>query len=274
MSNKFVTDDVAREMVERLVEMMDERTQLATGSSQYSQITELNVNAPKIIDIPIAETETFNRPPLEVLKLTESSDSVVTSCSFMANNSGNFTYNSSYVLFNDCITMNINYDVQMSAIATKDDAFYSVSDEIDSTNFKDIAINFTGHNSAKQTYSTNSAGVGFGIRLVSPIEGYYQPWLQNPEAGIWERVSESFDISDTLMSSSVTEEVPYKLMLLANGKKYNTSGEEIADFSNADNKLPEFDVLKTLGNKILKAHSTHLVGNHGVFMSPLRNNFI
>ena len=248
MSNKFVTDDVAREMVERLVEMMDERTQLATGSSQYSQITELNVTAPKIIDIPIENTESFNRPPLEILKLTEGSDSVITSCSFIDSNSNDFTYNTSYVLFNDGITLNTSYSINMSNIIAEGDGFYSVSDVIDSSNFKDIAISFTGHNSAKQTYST--ASVGVGIRLVSPIEG---PYYADPDsslhkdAGNWERVSESFDISDTLISSSVTEAAPYKLMLLANGKKYNTSGEEITDFSNADNKLPTFSVLKTLG---------------------------
>ena len=109
------------------------------GTSNYSQITKLNVTAPKTELIPIEITNTFAKAPVEVLKFTAGeSDVLVTVCDFDNSDSTDFKDNE-FLTFNGNMSLKVMYDITMKDPASLGSTYVSESKEIDMNNFKKIA---------------------------------------------------------------------------------------------------------------------------------------
>ena len=109
------------------------------GTSNYSQITKLNVTAPKTELIPIEITNTFAKAPIEVLKFTaDESDVLVTVCDFDNSDSTDFKDNE-FLTFDGNMSLKVIYDITMKDPASLGSTYVSESEEIDTSNFKKIA---------------------------------------------------------------------------------------------------------------------------------------
>lgn len=109
------------------------------GTINYSQITKLNVTAPKTELIPIEITNTFAKAPVEVLKFTAGeSDVLVTVCDFDNSDASDFKDNE-FLTFNGNMSLKVIYDITMKDPASLGSTYVSESEEIDMNNFKKIA---------------------------------------------------------------------------------------------------------------------------------------
>ena len=109
------------------------------GTSNYSQITKLNVTAPKTELIPIEITNTFAKAPVDVLKFTDGeSDVLVTVCDFDNSDSTDFNDNE-FLTFDGNMSLKVIYDITMKNPASLGSTYVSESKEIDMNNFKKIA---------------------------------------------------------------------------------------------------------------------------------------
>ena len=108
------------------------------GTSNYSQITKLNVTAPKTELIPIEITNTFAKAPVEVLKFTAGeSDVLVTVCDFDNGDASDFKDNE-FLTFDGNMSLKVIYDITMKDPASLGSTYVSESEEIDMNNFKKI----------------------------------------------------------------------------------------------------------------------------------------
>lgn len=109
------------------------------GTSNYSQITKLNVTAPKTELIPIEITNTFAKAPVEILKFTTGeNDVLVTVCDFDNSDASDFK-NNEFLTFNGNMSLKVMYDITMKGPASLGSTYVSESEEIDTSNFKKIA---------------------------------------------------------------------------------------------------------------------------------------
>ena len=107
------------------------------------QITKLNVVAPLNIDIPIPYTDTFKRPPVEVLKYTQGTTNITTNAlTFNAGDGSKFEIDgitakdSQLVTFDGVVKPNhdITYPFNTPTLMTT--KYYSESEEIDLSDYK------------------------------------------------------------------------------------------------------------------------------------------
>lgn len=109
------------------------------GTSNYSQITKLNVTAPKTELIPIEITNTFAKAPVEVLKFTAGeNDVIVTVCDFDNSDSTDFKDNE-FLTFDGNMSLKVIYDITVQDTVSLGSTYVSESEEIDMNNFKKIA---------------------------------------------------------------------------------------------------------------------------------------
>lgn len=109
------------------------------GTSNYSQITKLNVTAPKTELIPIEITNTFAKAPVEILKFTTGeNDVLVTVCDFDNSDASDFKDNE-FLTFDGNMSLKVIYDITMKDPASLGSTYVSESKEIDMNNFKKIA---------------------------------------------------------------------------------------------------------------------------------------
>lgn len=117
--------------------------QTVVGSaSGYSQVTKLNVVAPKTLQIAINTTRTFCLPPVEVLKFKSGNANVViTECGFNNSDETDFNHGDG-VAFDGTMHPNTNYTVPMSAPTSITDGtntgYTSQSDEIAFSAYKSV----------------------------------------------------------------------------------------------------------------------------------------
>ena len=108
------------------------------GTSNYSQITKLNVTAPKTELIPIEITNTFAKAPVEILKFTTGeNDVIVTVCDFDNSDASDFKDNE-FLTFDGNMSLKVIYDITMKNPASLGSTYVSESKEIDTSNFKKI----------------------------------------------------------------------------------------------------------------------------------------
>jgi len=115
--------------------------QTVVGSaSGYSQVTKLNVAAPKTVKISINRTKTFCLPPVEVLKFKAGdANIVVTECGFDNTDKTDFTH-SNQVDFDGSMHLVTKFNVSMSTPVevTTETGYISESDEIDFSSYKNV----------------------------------------------------------------------------------------------------------------------------------------
>ena len=107
------------------------------------QITKLNVVAPLNIDIPIPYTDTFKRPPVEVLKYTQGTTNITTNAlTFNAGDGSKFEIDgitakdSQLVTFDGVVKPNHDITYPFNTPTLMTNKYYSESEEIDLSDYK------------------------------------------------------------------------------------------------------------------------------------------
>lgn len=113
------------------------------GAGSLLQVTKLGVVAsvadPKIVELPINMTTSFNLPPVEVLKFeTGLQDQIITSCEFNNADSSDFIYDEEYVEFDGKMKLKTNFAIPMSTPIALGSGFISESEEIDFAKYKKV----------------------------------------------------------------------------------------------------------------------------------------
>ena len=116
----------------------------ATGG--YKQLTKLNVTAGKSFDIPITATDSFNLPPVEILKFTAGAQNqVLVLCSFDNGDATDFIVDgkpaneSEKFIFDGSMRPNTVHTVKMTAPVAFEGGYLSMSEEfIDFSKFKKV----------------------------------------------------------------------------------------------------------------------------------------
>lgn len=117
-----------------------------SGTSNYSQMVAMNVTAPKMYEIKIAETTDFCFPPVEVLKFKAGeTDVVVDALTFDLSDGKLFevegisSENSPYALYdNGKLYLNTEYEYKHGSATSCGNGYVTMSDEIDLSNFKSV----------------------------------------------------------------------------------------------------------------------------------------
>lgn len=108
------------------------------GFSGYKQLSKIDLVAPKEYDITIPKTKNFLLPPLEVLKLTNSTTTTVTECEFNNGDSTDFDYNQAYVKFDGVMKLNTEFVLDSKAVSMGNGTLVITDNYIDVSDFKSI----------------------------------------------------------------------------------------------------------------------------------------
>ena len=85
------------------------------GSASYQQITRLGTDANTDILLNISRTTTFNKPPIEVLKFRQGTQNIITTLNtFSASEATDFSYDNTFVEFDDQIHLINDFNLTMS----------------------------------------------------------------------------------------------------------------------------------------------------------------
>lgn len=114
-------------------------------STQYRQITKLNVTAPKIERISIKPTETFCLPPVEVLKFQPGEQDVMTTvCAFDNSDADDFFIGgmpgdeASCIIFDGVMKPKMQYMISFAEPSVLGEGFLLESEKIDFSQFKKV----------------------------------------------------------------------------------------------------------------------------------------
>lgn len=108
------------------------------SNADYKQITKLNITAPKTELISINVTNTFAKPPCEILKFVGGeNDVVVTLCDFDNNDSTDFEDNE-FLTFDGNMSLKTIYDIVVSTPTQLVKGYCSITEDIDLTKFKSV----------------------------------------------------------------------------------------------------------------------------------------
>lgn len=108
------------------------------SNANYKQITKLNITAPKTELISINVTNTFAKPPCEILKFVKGeNDVVVTLCDFDNSDSTDFEANE-FLTFDGNMSLKTIYDIVVSTPTQLVKGYCSITEDIDLTKFKSV----------------------------------------------------------------------------------------------------------------------------------------
>ena len=108
------------------------------SNTDYKQITKLNITAPKTELISINVTNTFAKPPCEILKFVKGeNDVVVTLCDFDNSDSTDFEDNE-FLTFDGNMSLKTIYDIVVSTPTQLVKGYCSITEDIDLTKFKSV----------------------------------------------------------------------------------------------------------------------------------------
>lgn len=117
----------------------------SSSGNTYLQVNKLDITAPQTLEIAINKTNTFLRPPLEILKLNAGeSDITQNQFDFSAGDGSKFTIDgvtakdSPYIIFDGVAKVNHNYTYELEEPVQMVDGYYSETDYIDFSKFKVI----------------------------------------------------------------------------------------------------------------------------------------
>ena len=132
------------------------------GSISYSQVTKRNVTAPKEVDISLPYSNTFNYPPVEVLKFEAGQENiVVTACNFDNGDSDDFTFNSTFVIFDGYMHPYVNRTLSVTTPFAVGNYYLSTSEFIDITGFERVEkISVGNTNTLAMTMTATGGGKG------------------------------------------------------------------------------------------------------------------
>ena len=107
------------------------------GAVSYSQVTKMTATAGEVVKVPITNTTTFCKPPVEVLKFKAgTTNTVVTECDFNNADGTDFVYDSKYITFDGTMHPVFSYAVAMSTPTALGSGYLSTSDEFDVSAWK------------------------------------------------------------------------------------------------------------------------------------------
>lgn len=114
-------------------------------STQYRQITKLNVTAPKIERISIKPTETFCLPPVEVLKFRPGEQDVLTTvCAFDNSDADDFFIGgmpgdeASCIIFDGMMKPKTHYEISVGSGVALGTGYIFETEEMDFSQFKKV----------------------------------------------------------------------------------------------------------------------------------------
>ena len=112
-------------------------------STSYKQITKLNATAGTVVTIPINNTLTFIKPPVEILKFVQGTQNVtLNELTFDSGDGGKFTYDADKIKFDGSVKLKTSHTVNMTTPTSITDGtnsgYISESDTIDFSGYKNV----------------------------------------------------------------------------------------------------------------------------------------